>query len=140
MPIVGSKDSKCYGCGQDNPVGLRVPFEAHEGGSLGRYTARAEHVGWTGILHGGVIFTLMDEALGWSLYFQKIAAVTAKAEARFHKPVAVGTDLIVRARVVKQNRRLFAAHAEIRTDDASSVLLAEVDATMFPIDGAQELS
>jgi len=34
-----------------------------------RYIARAEHGGWDGILHGGVMFALMDEALGWAHYY-----------------------------------------------------------------------
>ena len=78
MSLAGNKDPRCYVCGVDNPVGLRVRF-APDGaqGSRACYTARAVHAGWDGILHGGVIFALMDEALGWSLYFQNIVAVTA---------------------------------------------------------------
>jgi len=65
MPLAKNKDSRCYVCGPDNPVGLQVPFRPHgEKGSQARYMARAEHAGWNGILHGGIIFTLMDEALG----------------------------------------------------------------------------
>jgi acyl-CoA thioesterase FadM len=51
-------------------------------------------------------------------------------ETKFHKPIAVGTKLIVKAWVVKQRRRLFDAHAEIRIDGPENMLLAEADATM----------
>lgn len=131
MPLLGSKDSKCYVCGPDNPLGLRVPF-CPDGaqGSQAHYTARPEHGGWNGILHGGITFALMDEAFGWSLYYQDLPAVTARVETRFHKPIAVGTKLIVKAWVVKQRRRLFDAHAEIRIDGPENTLLAEADATM----------
>ncbi len=97
MSIEGNKDSRCYVCGPDNPLGLRVPFSPNgEQGSQARYTALSEHAGWSGILHGGVTFALMDEALGWSLYYQSLPAVTARVETRFHKPISVGTRLIGR--------------------------------------------
>lgn len=126
--------SRCFGCGADNPLGLRVPFtRMGENGSQASYTAREEHAGWEGILHGGVTFSLMDEGLGWCLYFQEISAVTAKVETRFVKPIAVGTAVRIKAWTVKQNRRLVEARAEIRVDDEQAELLAEADATMFLI-------
>jgi acyl-coenzyme A thioesterase PaaI-like protein len=66
----GTKDTTCYVCGPDNPLGLQVPFEQEgDAGSYAFYTARKEHGGWNGILHGGVTFSLMDEAFGWCLFF-----------------------------------------------------------------------
>jgi acyl-coenzyme A thioesterase PaaI-like protein len=135
MLLAGNKDPRCYVCGPDNPVGLRVQFDRYGTlGSRASYTARAEHAGWAGILHGGVIFALMDEALGWSLYFQDIAAVTAGAETRFHKSIPVGTALIVAAQAVRQRRHLFRAHAEVRVDGPGNVMLAETNATMYVVD------
>lgn len=135
--MLAKKDSKCYVCGPDNPLGLQVRFEpdgAH--GSLARYVARPEHGGWNGILHGGVTFTLMDEALGWALYYQNLPAVTARAETKFHKPVPIGANVIVKAWVVRKRRRLFEAHAEIRMENSETTLLAEADATMYRIAAA----
>jgi uncharacterized protein (TIGR00369 family) len=131
MSPVEKKSSKCYVCGPDNPMGLRVEFGPHGAqGSRACYTALAEHTGWDGVLHGGVILALMDEAFGWSLFFQDIAAVTARVEARFHKPIPVGVRLIVTAQVLKQHRRLFEARAEVREDGLEKALFAEATATM----------
>ncbi len=109
-------------------------------GSVAHYRARPEHVGWNGILHGGVTFALMDEALGWALYYQSQPAVTARAETKFHKPVPVGADVVVKAWVVRKRRRLFEAHAEVRTEGAESVLLAETNATMYRVGSADTKS
>ena len=135
MALLASKDSHCYVCGPDNQFGLRVPF--HRDGPQGSracYTVRPEHAGWSGLLHGGVAFALMDEALGRSLYYQNLPAVTARVETRFLKPITVGSRLIVKAWVVRQRRRLFDARAEIRSDGPENTLLAEADATMCLID------
>jgi len=52
-------------------------------------------------------------------------AVTARVETKFHKPVPIGANVIVKAWIVRKKRRLFEAHAEIRMEDAESTLLAE---------------
>jgi len=122
----------CYVCGPDNAVGLHVPFEregAH--GSRAVYTARTEHAGWPGLLHGGVALALMDEALAWALYFQGMYGVTARVETRFRQPIPVGTKMVVRAWSVEKRRRLVEARAEIRGDSDGNPLLAEATATMY---------
>jgi acyl-coenzyme A thioesterase PaaI-like protein len=83
-----TKDTTCFVCGPDNPLGLQVPFEPNgEAGSSATYIARKEHGGWNGILHGGVTLSLIDEAFAWCLYFQSIPAVTARIETSFHQPI-----------------------------------------------------
>ncbi len=134
-PRLRPKTKKCYVCGPENPSGLQVPF-APEGsnGSRAAYTARSEHGGWPGILHGGVTFSLMDEALGWALYFHGLSGVTARVETRFRQPIPIGTDLVIRAWTIERRRRIVTARAEIRGASEDRPLLAEADATMFLLD------
>jgi acyl-coenzyme A thioesterase PaaI-like protein len=135
----GTKDSTCFVCGPDNPLGLQVAFQQDgDAGSSAIYIARKEHGGWNGILHGGVTFSLMDEAFGWCLYFQDIPAVTARIETRFHKPIPIGTRLHIRAWVTRQRRKLFDARAEVRQDNASGTLLAEADAVLYGVNPLAE--
>jgi acyl-coenzyme A thioesterase PaaI-like protein len=130
-----AKTSKCYVCGPDNPNGLHVPFVRDgERGSRTTYTARAEHGGWPGILHGGVTFALMDEALGWAVHFQGLNGVTARADTRFREPIPIGAKVVIRAWTMEPRRRIVPARAEIRLDSADQKLLAEIDATMYLLD------
>jgi acyl-coenzyme A thioesterase PaaI-like protein len=130
--MVGEKNSRCFVCGPDNGLGLQVPFE-QDGpeGSRAVYTARPEHGGWNGILHGGVTFSLMDEALGWALYFQQKPAVTARVNARFNKPIPIGAELIVRAWIIRERTRIVDVRAEVRSADKNNELFAEADASMY---------
>ena len=126
------KTNTCYVCGPENASGLHVPFVsdgAH--GSRAAYTARAEHCGWPGLLHGGVVFALMDEALAWACYFQGLYGVTARVQARFRQPIPSGTKLIIRAWTLERNRRLVNARAEIRLEAEGEPLVAEATATMY---------
>ena len=129
------KTNACYVCGPENASGLHVPFVADGAhGSRASYTARAEHCGWPGLLHGGVAFALMDEALAWALYFQGLYGVTARVQTRFRQPIASGTKLTIRAWTLEQNRRLVSARAEIRLDAPNGeggALVAEANATMY---------
>lgn len=138
MTLSGTKDTTCFVCGPDNPLGLQVPFQpSGESGSVAIYTARKEHGGWNGILHGGVTFSLMDEAFGWCLYFQDIPSVTARIETRFHKPIPIGTRLHIHAWVTGQRRRLFDAKAEVRLDNSEGMLFAESEAVLCQVNQVQ---
>ena len=126
------KTNHCYVCGPDNASGLHVPFVpdgAH--GSRAVYTARAEHCGWPGLLHGGVALALMDEALAWSLYFQGLFGVTARIETRFRQPIPIGAKLMIRAWTLDRRRQIVHARAEIRGGADDSPLVAEANATMY---------
>jgi acyl-coenzyme A thioesterase PaaI-like protein len=126
------RTSRCYVCGPDNPGGLHITFEQDgSNGARGFYTAKEEHCGWPGLLHGGLAFTLMDEALAYALYFQELYGVTARIETRFRQPIAAGAKLIIRAWTLQQRRKLVEAHAEIRLDSDQGALVAEADAIMY---------
>ncbi|WP_052200142.1 PaaI family thioesterase [Terriglobus sp. TAA 43] len=126
-----TKSPGCYVCGPKNPAGLGIrfghtaPFTAEA-----RTIARREHEGWNGILHGGITFTLMDEALGWCLHFEGIQAVTAKVETRFLRPVPTDAVLCVRAWVTQDRGRVVYASAEVTSGDRETVF-AEATATMM---------
>ncbi len=128
--------NQCYVCGVENKSGLHVPFVPDgDNGSRAEYVAQPEHCGWPGIMHGGVTFALMDEALGWAVYFHNLSGVTAKVTVRFREPISVGTRLVVRGWIVERRRRIVTARAEIRGDSEGKPLLAEADATMYVVDG-----
>jgi acyl-coenzyme A thioesterase PaaI-like protein len=127
-----TKTMECWVCGPQNPAGLKVRFEPFgQNGSEARYTARAEHGGWPGVLHGGVLLALMDEALGWSLYFHGSGGLTARFDARFRQPVPIGSNLIIRAWTLERRGRLVKARAEVRMNTGDGPVLAEANASMF---------
>src|SRR5215475_3323695 len=91
LRLIG-ETKNCYVCGPENPLGLRVKFSPDgPKGARAEYIARAEHCGWPGLLHGGVTFALMDEALAYALYMLGLFGVTAKVETRFRAPITVGS-------------------------------------------------
>jgi uncharacterized protein (TIGR00369 family) len=121
----------CYVCGLENTAGLRIPFSKDgEGGSRAEYVGRLEHAGWPTVIHGGLLFTLMDEAVAWACTYAGRRCMTARAEASFRAPARVGIPLVVTGRVTRVTSRALRARAEIRSGDAPGILIAELDAMM----------
>jgi len=121
--------SMCFGCGQDNPIGLKLIF------SWDGKTARAEfvptklHQGWPDIVHGGILMSVLDEAMGNVVRFEGMNCVTAKIQVRLRRPASVGELLIVTAEVTGKNRGTAETKAEITLADGTMV--AEGTATNF---------
>ncbi|HEY3383645.1 MAG TPA: PaaI family thioesterase [Vicinamibacterales bacterium] len=128
----------CYVCGAENKAGLHVPFSPDPaGGSRAEYVAQPEHVGWPGIIHGGLLFTLMDEAVASACTFAGLYCVTAKADARFRVSARVGMRLVITGRITFSSQRAVRARAEIRAGSDTGDILAELEAMMAITDPAR---
>ena len=116
-------DHWCFACGRANPSGLHLDFEVGRERARTTFTARREHTGYEGAVHGGIVSALLDETMGWAIFQQGIWGVTAKLDVTFRKPVPVGEELVVTGEVHKQGRRAVETRGEVR--DHAGALLAE---------------
>src|SRR3712207_6174508 len=85
-------DHHCFGCGRLNPHGLRLQFfELEESrGVWADFTPTREHEGFTGMVHGGIVTAVLDEAMGWAVFVGGAWAVTGRLAVEFREPVQVG--------------------------------------------------
>jgi acyl-coenzyme A thioesterase PaaI-like protein len=121
-----SYDQVCFACGDRNHHGLHMRFERAEGGVICRYTPREADQGFPGTMHGGIISTLLDEAMAWALWSHvRALGVTAKMETRYRRPVTSDAPLVVRGRVATERGRRYELEASVE-DLHGNVL---VDAT-----------
>jgi acyl-coenzyme A thioesterase PaaI-like protein len=125
----------CYACGDLNPLGLHLHFRVDGEWAVAEFTATKEHQGYPGFVHGGIVSTLLDEAMGWATYGRGIWAVTGRMETRFRGIVPTGRRLEVRGRIVRDRGKTLELRAELR-DEAGS-LLAEADGVFFKVQGEQ---
>jgi len=93
-------DEACWGCG-DNPLGIHLPLPACEGANeYEAYVAFDErHQGGPGFVHGGLISAALDEACGLLATWYRFPAVTVRIFVRYRRPVAINTELLLRARI-----------------------------------------
>jgi uncharacterized protein (TIGR00369 family) len=105
----------CFVCGKSNEIGLRSRFYIkddlpinEEGVEVAAdITFTKEYEGFKGVVHGGVITALIDEAMGWSSTVKtKLLYVTVNLNVNFIKPVRVGEKLIFKAKMIEDKKRV----------------------------------
>jgi uncharacterized protein (TIGR00369 family) len=115
--------NKCFGCGGANDAGMKLTFEQDNAKRkiVGRFILGETYQGGGGMAHGGIIATLLDEAMGKVCRFREVRAVTAELTVQYLKPVKVDQEIIVEGfETDQQGRNLFLA-GEIR-NNAGEVL------------------
>ncbi len=121
----------CFACGSKNPIGLKLKIEGNPNKVSARFVPRAEHEGWEGITHGGIIATLLDEVLAWICKKRGLNALTAKLSVRFKNPAKTGEEVSVYAEIIEVRGRRVKGKAEVRSQDGK--IIAEADALLLRI-------
>lgn len=106
-------DSMCFGCSTKNPIGLKLKFEQDGDVCRAQFTAGPEHQGWNGVIHGGLVATMLDEAMAQWLWQRGIATMTAEMTVRYSRPVPVGERLTIEGKLVSQKGRLLQMAGEV---------------------------
>ncbi len=120
----------CFVCGRENHGGLRARFESDPAAGEVRATVSVpEHFnGYPGIVHGGVLSSLLDEAMVRTALLSggfDDLLVTARMEVAFRLPTPTRTPLTVVARVLRRSASRAQAHAEVRLPDGTVTATAE---------------
>jgi uncharacterized protein (TIGR00369 family) len=113
-------DRRCFACGPDNPLGLRLKFEYGKDSASCHVVIDPQFSGWTGMLHGGIVATLLDEAMAHAAIAAGARAVTAKLEIRFRKPAPTGAPLLLEGTVERRRANVLDGKA-VLSDGAGHV-------------------
>lgn len=109
---------QCFGCGLKNPIGLKLQFEVEPTGvARSSWTPGEWYQGYPGIVHGGILSTLLDEIMVKAIQGLGITAVTAKLEATFRRPVPLGEKLYLTGWVEKRKGKKILTSGEIRNKE-----------------------
>jgi uncharacterized protein (TIGR00369 family) len=114
----------CFGCGVDNRIGLRLAFEREGDDVVSRGRVARDYAGYSQFVHGGVVATMLDEAMGWAmLHLVGEYGVTRTLRVDYRRPVAVERSIVVRARVLRIEGRSVTLESSV-TDERGRVLAA----------------
>ena len=126
-------DDMCFACGSKNPIGLKLEFHFEGDDYVTAFEVRPEHQGWTGIVHGGLLATALDETMARLLWEKEIEAITGRLEIRYRKPVKIGENLEIRGRITRRRSPLVETVAEAR--GAGGEVVAEAKAVSMEVAG-----
>lgn len=123
----------CFVCGENNAIGLRQRFETDGTIVRTRFTPRPEHAGFKGVIHGGILATLLDEIMVWACAVRtKKFGFCAEMTVRFQRPAIPGAELLVEAELITDRRgKIFEAKAEVRNPKGE--VLASATGKYMPV-------
>lgn len=134
-PLAHGALNHCFGCGQENRSGLRLRFLVDDSGTIVCHTRLAlRFAGPPGHAHGGVIATLLDEAMSKANRARQVVAMTRQMEVQYLRPVPLGVPLTLTARHTSGSGRVH--HCEAQLADATSQVLATAKAVFLAVDSA----
>src|ERR1022692_2561260 len=113
----------CVVCGQDNSYGLRIQYVLGRDGAISAEWRPTENwEGFEGIVHGGIISTVLDEAMSKAVAAMNCEALTGELRVRFRHHVGAGENLQIRGWIVAKAKRLVKTEATLTAADGSGRL------------------
>jgi acyl-coenzyme A thioesterase PaaI-like protein len=130
-------DHECFGCGDDNPIGLHLRFLPDGDSVRASFVPGPDHQGFGGIVHGGIISTVLDEAMAWAVAHAGFWAMTGDMRVRFRQPLTVGESTVVTAHVSGTRGRLVSTLGELVLE-SNRAPVATATATFVKVDAELE--
>ena len=139
IPILEGHD--CFACGTENPIGLKLSFYRQGDSICSNEVLTRNHVGWQNMAHGGIISTLLDEVMSWSvIYFKKAFSVTRRMYVKYLKPVPIETELTAKGTITPGGKVRSCKAAAVLLDKGGNVLAkAEGDFAVLSADKLSKL-
>jgi uncharacterized protein (TIGR00369 family) len=124
----------CFACGTENPIGLNLQFYRLADTVCTELTLQRQYEGWEGVVHGGIVSTLLDEVMSWAImYTKKVFLVTRKIDIKYVRPVLVGIPLKVAGRLVDDSEPpKIKARAEIRDEQGRLLVRSNAEFVEIP--------
>jgi len=126
----------CFGCGKNNPIGMKLHFVKDGEAIRAEFTPDKMHQGWPGLLHGGILSTLLDEAMSNIAYATGKTTLTARMEVAWRQPVKVTEPLVVTAWITRQRKKIIETAGKVTLKDGT--IIAESTAKQFVAENAAE--
>lgn len=128
MRYLLTDDNYCFICGEKNPKGLNLSFMETDSGVSAVFVLDKEYQGYKGIIHGGLIAAILDEAMIKAANQKGYTAVTAELTVRFKSPLMINQKARVDGKVLKESRKVLRATASLKRE---GVIIAEADGKLY---------
>jgi uncharacterized protein (TIGR00369 family) len=105
-PMAHAAQNRCFGCGRANEAGLKLEFSLAEDGMVVCLTTVPDTFeGPPGYVHGGIIATLLDEAMSKAVRARGLTAMTRKLDVEYLRPVPSGAPIRIEGRITASEGR-----------------------------------
>ena len=104
-PMQQPDSNACFVCGKQNPSGLKLDFHEIDGRVETSYTPTLQHQGWPGYVHGGILYSILDETLGRVGFTINAWTMSGRVEIRYREPAPIDQTLRVVGTLVRDRGR-----------------------------------
>lgn len=112
---------RCFACGPKNAGGLKMVFRREGERVVADFTPSEGHQGFPGVLHGGIIATLLDETMGRTGALRREWLVTGKLDVRYRQPAPVGKPMRVWGEIARERAGAIDAVGAVELADGTVV-------------------
>ena len=118
-----AKKNLCFACGKDNPAGMHLKFslDRERNHFISHFRLSKRYTGPPGHCHGGIIATILDDAMSKLNKLRDVIAATSRMTVEYRRPVPLNKKLRVESREISKRGRRLTRSAEI-IDDKGTVL------------------
>jgi len=130
----------CLACGRSNPHGLKMDLYVDDASGTVHtsFTPTHHHIGFDGVIHGGLIATVVDEAMVWAATWAgRRFCLCGEMTVRFREPARVDEALRIEASVDLKRSKLVTTSCQVV--NASGKIVAEASGKYVPIPVEQHL-
>lgn len=117
-----SDDRYCFACGTLNPIGLHMEVSYLEDKAVSRFSLKREFQGWSNIVHGGVVATILDEIMAHAVMHYVGKGVTTSLQITYRAPLHVDKEVRAVGYVAERKSRLAVAKGEVRAVDNGKLI------------------
>jgi uncharacterized protein (TIGR00369 family) len=117
------KKNLCFACGKDNPHGMHLKFflDRERNHFVSHFRLSKRYTGPPGHCHGGIIATILDDAMSKLSRLRDVIAATSRMTVEYRRPVPLNERLRVESREISKRGRRLTRVAEI-IDEKGAVL------------------
>ena len=121
----------CFGCGQDNTIGLKLKFQTDGKTVKAEFTPGEQHQGWSGYLHGGITACILDEVLSQAVHMDGLNCVTARLDTKLTHLIPINQPIVITSSVTHKTRKVIKTKATVFLKDGT--IAAEGVGTHFVV-------
>ncbi|MDE2784201.1 MAG: PaaI family thioesterase [Gemmatimonadota bacterium] len=112
---------------------MHLTFRLEDGACVSEFTPGENHQGYPGVIHGGMIYAVLDDVMANWLYLRGARAYTARCEIRYRAPAREGEKLLLVGRQAARKRKLVEMEGTA-TRASDGEVVATATATFVVID------
>jgi len=129
----------CFVCGESNAHGLKLRFHTDGRTVTTKFRPGPEHIGFKGVVHGGLTATVLDEIMVWAcVVATRKFAYCAELKVRYLRPLTPGEEVFVTSELAADHKgRILEAKAAIH--NAAGTPLVQASGKYMPLKAVDAL-